>query len=302
MYRFHYLRAGFLPAVFGKNIIQVSCSLSEESYLKLSSLALLSVLPQSTAMNFDRTFQIFTPAEIASLRIAGSILRDCLKEVSALVVPGISTLELDREVEKYILSRGGRPAFKGYFGFTGSLCTSVNEEVVHGLPRADKVLTAGDIISLDCGVIYEDLYTDACVTVPVGTVAPATRKFLSHVSQTLEDVIAEIVKAGVHVGDISSFIEKRLQKGGYQAVRTLTGHGLGTTLHQFPDVPNVGKAGTGPLLPVGTMIAIEPIATMGAAEVFTADDGWTVITVDNSLAAHFEHSVLITEAGPEVIA
>ncbi len=253
-------------------------------------------------MAFDKHCQIFTQAEIESLRKGGVILRDCLKFVSAMVAPGITTMMLDQAAEAFIRSKGGKPAFLGYFGFTGTLCTSVNEEVVHGIPRADKVLKEGDIVSLDGGVIYDDLYTDACVTVGVGRIAPDVRKFLTYTSDTLENVITEIVRAGAQVGDISSYIEKALKKNGYSAVRTLTGHGLGTTLHQFPDVPNVGKAGTGPVLPVGTMIAIEPIATMGSPEVYTADDGWTVITNDGSMSCHFEHSILLTESGPEVIA
>ncbi len=253
-------------------------------------------------MAFTDRCQIFTQAEQDALLKGGAILRECLSHVSAMVKPGVSTLDLDRAAETFILSRGGKPAFKGYFGFTGTLCTSVNEEVVHGIPRADKILRDGDIISLDCGVIYADLYTDACVTVGVGSIAPKLQTFLSYVSETLEDVIREIVRAGVHVGDISAFIEQRLKKGGYRAVRTLTGHGLGTTLHQFPDVPNVGREGTGPVLPVGTMIAIEPIAVMGSPEVVTADDGWTVLTNDESFACHFEHSVIITEQGCDIVA
>lgn len=253
-------------------------------------------------MAFDKHCQIFTQAEMESIRKGGAILKDCLKFVSAMVAPGITTMMLDQAAGAFIRSKGGTPAFLGYFGFTGTLCVSVNEEVVHGIPRDDKVLKEGDIISLDGGVIVDDLYTDACVTVGVGRIAPNVRNFLDHVSQTLEDVIRDIVKAGVKVGDISSYIETHLKKGGYAAVRTLTGHGLGTTLHQFPDVPNVGKAGTGPVLPVGTMIAIEPIAVMGSADVFTAEDNWTVVTKDKRWACHFEHSVLITEGGCEVVA
>lgn len=253
-------------------------------------------------MAFDTSCQIFTQAEIESLRKGGAILRECLKAVSALVKPGISTRALDQAAEQFIRSRGGRPAFKGYSGFTGTLCTSINDEVVHAVPRADKFLESGDIISLDCGVAYDNLCTDACVSVAVGAIPLKVRVFLNHVSDTLEAVIAEVVQAGVQVGDISSFIETRLKKGGYQAVRMLTGHGLGTSLHQFPDVPNVGTSGTGPVLPVGTMIAIEPIAAMGSPDVYTADDHWTVCTSDGSLACHFEHSVLITEGGCEVVA
>jgi methionyl aminopeptidase len=253
-------------------------------------------------MAFTDHCQIFTEAEKTALRKGGAILRSCLEHLRPLVIPGVSTLELDRKAEEFIVSKGGRPAFKGYYGFPGTLCTSVNEEVVHGIPKANKVLRAGDIISLDCGVVFDDLYTDACISVGVGEIDPKHQRFLSFVSATLEEVVANVVKGGAHTGDISNFIETRLRKGGYAAVRTLTGHGLGTTLHQFPDVPNVGRAGTGPTLPVGTMVAIEPIAVIGRADVVTSEDGWTVLTSDQGYACHFEHSVLITEDGCEVVA
>ncbi len=211
-------------------------------------------------------------------------------------------MDLDREAEAFIRKHGGIPAFKGYHGFTGTLCTSVNDAVVHGIPSKKEKIKEGDIISLDGGVIYDGLYTDSCVTVGVGQISPDIQKFLTHTSQVLEDVIIEMVRPGVQIGDISSYIEQHLKNGGYTAVRALTGHGLGDNLHQFPDVPNVGKAGTGPVLPVGTMIAIEPIAVMGNPDVYTANDGWTVLTKDKSLACHFEHSVFITESGFEIIA
>ncbi len=252
-------------------------------------------------MHYTDTFQIFTAAQQDSLRKGGVILRECLKHVASLVKPGMSTLELDKAAEDFIVQRGGVPAFKGYHGFPGTLCTSVNDQVVHGIPSAGPLLKNGDIISLDGGVIFDGLYTDSCVTVGVGQIDPKTQAFLDHVSQTLESVIADLVHPGTRVGDISHTIEKGLRRGGFGAVRSLTGHGLGDNLHQFPDVPNVGKAGTGPALPVGTMIAIEPIATVGSPEVYTAIDNWTVLTKDKSLACHFEHSVLITEQGCEII-
>ncbi len=248
------------------------------------------------------TCQLFSPAQIESLRKGGAILRDCLRHTALLVRPGMTTMDLDLEAEIFIRQRGGIPAFKGYHGFTGTLCTSVNDAVVHGIPSKKEKIKEGDIISLDGGVIFGGLYTDSCVTVAVGQIDPNVQAFLTHTSQVLEDVITEVVRPGVQVGDISSYIEKNLKKGGYAAVRALTGHGLGDNLHQFPDVPNVGKAGTGPVLPVGTMIAIEPIAVMGNPEVYTANDGWTVLTKDRSLACHFEHSVLIPEDGYEIIA
>lgn len=252
-------------------------------------------------MTYDDHFQLFSPDQIVSLRRGGAILRDCLAHVSALVRPGVTTLELDTAAEEFIRSKGGIPAFKGYHGFPGTLCTSVDDEVVHGIP-GNRVLGAGESVSLDGGVIVDGLYTDACVTVPVGTVKPEILSFLQTVSEALEYVVRDVVRAGIHVGDISSAIERRLRKEGYSPVPTLTGHGLGTTLHQFPDVPNVGKRGTGPVLPVGTMIAIEPIAAMGSPQVFTAQDQWTILTSDHSIAGHFEHSVLIMQDGCEVIA
>lgn len=251
---------------------------------------------------FTDTCQIFSPAEQESLRRGGAILRECLRHVSGLVKPGVSTMDLDTAAETFIRSRGGIPGFKGYNGFPATLCTSVNDHVVHGIPSATQILREGDIVSLDGGVIVDGLYTDACVTVGVGEIDPRIRSFLDFVSKTLETAVTDVIRAGIHTGDISSFIEQRLKKAGFGVVRTLTGHGLGATLHQFPDVPNVGKPGTGPVLPVGTMIAVEPIATLGSPEVFSLPDAWTVATRDGSVACHFEHSLLLTETGCEVVA
>ncbi len=246
-------------------------------------------------------FQIFTPAEIESLRESGKILRECLQHAAVLVKPGVTTGEIDRQAERFIVGNGGKPAFKGYNGFPASLCISINDEVVHGIPGA-RVIEDGDVVSLDGGVIVGGIYTDACVTVPAGNVNAKVQKFLTVTSQTLEDVVHEIVRAGAHVGDISAFIQRSLEKAGYHPIPTLTGHGLGASLHQFPDVPNAGKKGTGPVLPAGTVIAIEPIPSMGSTEVSTDPDGWTIRTIDGSLSCHFEHTVLITEEGCEVIA
>lgn len=248
------------------------------------------------------TFQIFDAAQIQSLRKGGKILRDCLAHVAAMVKPGITTGELDKASEAFIRDHGGKPAFKGYHGFPATLCISINEEVVHGIPGG-RTVKDGDVVSLDGGVIYDNLYTDACVTVGAGTVPPKTRKFLDVTASILEDVVANVVRAGAYVGDISAFIEGQLRSHGYVPVRALTGHGLGSTLHQFPDVPNVGKAGTGPVLPANTLIAIEPIACIsGSGEIETAEDGWTISSKDGSIACHFEHTVLITDGGCEVVA
>lgn len=245
--------------------------------------------------------QIFSSAEITSLRKNGKILRGCLQEVSSRVKPGITTKELDRIAETYIRDHGGKPGFLGYNGYEATLCTSVNDEIVHGIPGA-YVLQEGDIVSLDCGVILDGLNTDACVTVGVGQIDPGTQKFLDDVSKTLEDVLKLLVKEGMQTGSISAFIELSLRREGYSPVRGLTGHGLGKELHQFPDIPNVGQAHTGPSLPLHTLIAIEPIASLGSDSFLQDDDGWTLRTADGSLACHFEHTVLIEAQGCEIIA
>ncbi|MDO8648620.1 MAG: type I methionyl aminopeptidase [Candidatus Peregrinibacteria bacterium] len=247
------------------------------------------------------SFQIFTSAELASLRQAGKILAACLEEVASRVTPGITTGELDQIAEDFIRSHdGASPAFKGYQNYPSTLCTSVNEQCVHGLP-GPRVLDEGDIVSLDCGVLVDGLYTDACITVGVGVITTEHQLFLDVTADALAKACA-IVKPGTRIGDISSVIQKTVEAAGYKPVRGLTGHGLGYTLHQFPDVPNAGKAGTGPALPVGTIIAIEPITSMGGPDIADAEDGWTIQTKDGSLSAHFEHTVLVTENGQEILA
>ncbi len=246
------------------------------------------------------SFQTFSLKEIAHLRKAGEILRRCLEETAAAVRPGITTGELDLIAEKFIVSEGGKPAFKGYRGYPATLCTSVNEQCVHGIP-GKKMVQEGDIISLDCGVIVGGLYTDACVTVPVGRIADDVRVFLDASKQALEDACA-IVAPGVRIGDISCAIQHSVEGRGYKSVRGLTGHGLGSTLHQFPDIPNTGRAGSGPVLPPHTIIAIEPITSMGSDMIEDEEDGWTIRTADRAWSAHFEHTVLVTGEGHEILA
>ncbi len=246
-------------------------------------------------------FEIFTGKQITSLRKGGKILRDCLAHCRSLVKPGITTKEIDAAAEAFIRSQGGLPAFKGYSGFPATLCTSVNDEVVHGIP-GPRILVEGDIISLDGGVIFDGLYTDACISVGVGRIDPKVQAFMDTTEQTLEDVVRTMVKAGIPVGTISSFIQRSLESHGYSVIKELTGHGLGTHLHQFPDVPNFGIEGKGPVLPAYTLIAIEPIAGMGGSRISTDEDHWTIRTRDGSLACHFEHTVLITPEGCEVMA
>lgn len=246
------------------------------------------------------SFQIFTPAEIASLRKGGAILRGALERTARFVKSGVTTKELDAVAEAYIREHGGSPAFKGYNSFPATLCTSVNEECVHGIP-SDRVLKEGDIVGLDCGVLFDGLYTDACITVPVGSVSDETKRFLATTEEALEKACA-IVRKGIRVGDISATIQGIVEAAGYVPVNGLTGHGLGKTLHQFPDVPNAGKAGTGPTLPAGTIIAIEPITAMGKPQIAEESDGWTIRTADRSLSAHFEHTILVLEDGCEILA
>ncbi|TSC60785.1 MAG: methionyl aminopeptidase [Candidatus Peregrinibacteria bacterium Greene0416_62] len=245
--------------------------------------------------------QIFTPAEIALFRKSGSILRGCLDFLAGKAVAGISTLELDRLSEEYIRSKGGIPAFKGYKGFAHTLCTSINEEVVHGIPTK-RVLKDGDIISLDCGVAYEGIITDACVSVGVGIITKEAAHLLDVTKRALDAGVAA-VRGGCRVGDISSAVQQVVEGGGLLCVSALTGHGLGYTVHQFPDVPNIGKRGTGATLPVGTAIAIEPIVTSGLSDSLSqGDDGWTLSMQDGALSAHFEHTIVVTEKGCEVVA
>ncbi|UPA22804.1 type I methionyl aminopeptidase [Candidatus Peribacteria bacterium] len=244
--------------------------------------------------------QVFTESEITSFRKGGKILRGCLEMLRGKVAAGVTTNQLDALAESYIREHGGIPAFKGFHGYPATLCTSVNDECVHGIPN-DEVLQNGDIVSLDCGVIYDELYTDACITVGVGNISKEAQNLLHVTENALADAVS-FLKAGVRVGDVSALIQASVEKGGCRAVKSLTGHGLGKTLHQYPDIPNLGKKGTGPVFPAGTVVAIEPIVSISADEVHGTGDGWTLVTEDGSLAAHFEHTILILENGCEVLA
>lgn len=249
----------------------------------------------------SQVIPIKTPEEIAIMRYAGQVLRATLDLMEKSVRPGISTLELDRIAEDFIRSHPGcTPAFKGYRGFPGTLCASVNEEVVHGIPDADCVLQDGDIVGLDIGVMHQKFYTDACRTYFVGSVDPAVRHFVKTTKEALSRSI-KVVREGAHVGDISAVIQKTLTDQGYSPVIDCTGHGVGKNLHEPPEILNAGRRGTGPRLLAGMVLAIEPIATMGDPAVATCKDGWTIISCDGSLSAHFEHTVLVTKDGYEVL-
>jgi methionyl aminopeptidase len=246
-------------------------------------------------------FQILTQKQIADARASGKILRECLEKVASEVREGITTGELDRIAEEFIRSHAGAtPVFKGYHGYPATLCTSVDDECVHGIPGSRR-LANGDIVSLDCGVRYRGLVTDACVTVAVGTIPPEVRRFLERSKQALDDACA-MVRSALRVGDISAAIQRTVESGGYKCVRSLTGHGVGSELHQYPDIPNTGTERSGPMIPAFTLLAIEPITSMGTDEIREGGDGWTIKTADGSRSAHFEHTVLVLPEGHEILA
>lgn len=245
--------------------------------------------------------QILTEAEQKSVRHGGKILRDCLDYVAALVKPGVSTCVLDERAEEFIRSHeGATPAFKGYKGYPAAICTSVNEQCVHGIP-SDRELAEGDIIAIDCGVLFDDLYTDACLTVPVGRVSDEAERLLNATKQAL-DAAVKMIRQNTKVGDISATVQRVVERAGFRPVRSLTGHGLGRTLHQFPDIPNLGTAGTGVVIPMDALIAVEPIVSAGSDEIVESGDGWTLSIRDSALSAHFEHTVLVQAEHCEIIA
>lgn len=232
---------------------------------------------------------------------AGRIVAETLALVASHVRPGVSTGELDQLAEDFIRSHpGARPSFKGLYDFPKSLCTSINDEIVHGIPSHRRVLEPGDIVSVDCGVCIEGLHADAAVTVPVGEVGEDVQRLLRVTRDALEAGIAQAV-LGNHVGDIGHAVQEVAEAAGFSVVRELVGHGIGSSFHEEPQVPNYGKPKRGVRLVKGMTIAIEPMINLGRPEIQTLDDKWTVVTVDGSLSAHFEHTVVIEPGGPRVI-
>lgn len=245
---------------------------------------------------------IKTPEEIEIMRYAGKVLTATLDKLASSVKEGVSTKELDNIAENFIRSHTGcTPGFKGYNGFPASLCTSINDEVVHGIPSFDRILQWGDIIGLDCGVFYKGLHTDACRTCIVGTVPHEVKQFVKVTKEALQKCVKQ-VRPGGHIGDISSVIQETLERFDYSPVIECTGHGVGHDLHEAPEILNAGSKGTGPVMKAGMVLAIEPISAMGSGDVETAEDDWTMFTADGSLSAHFEYTVLVTEDGYEILA
>lgn len=243
---------------------------------------------------------IRTPEEIEKIALASKLTADTLSLLEKTVRPGISTLELDRIAEEYIRSNGGIPSCKGYEGYPASLCTSVNDMVVHGIPSAKKILRKGDIISIDLVVELNGYMGDSCITIPVGH---TNKKNLQLIEVTEQALFAGIKQAvpGNHVGDIGYAVEKTVKPYGYGVLREYVGHGIGTDMHEDPEVPNYGTPGHGPRLEEGMVICIEPMITMGSPDILTLRDGWGVVTVDGKPAAHIEHTVAITKDGPKIL-
>ncbi len=242
-------------------------------------------------------------AEIETMRRASVIVAEVLQALKEVVKPGMTTLELDELAERMTYEKGAKPAFKGYAVagrvFEHSLCTSVNEEIVHGIP-SDRVLEEGDILGIDFGVVYDGFYGDSAVTVGLGRVSAEAER-LMRVTETALNEGIEMLREGNRLGDLGNAIQEIAERSGYSVVREFVGHGIGRKLHEEPPVPNYGDAGKGCRLRAGMVLAVEPMVNAGKKEISILDDGWTAITRDRSLAAHFEHSIAVTENGPYVL-
>lgn len=244
--------------------------------------------------------EIKSKDEIELMRDAGRIVSEILDELEKAVAPGVSTWDLDQLAERLIYQKGARPAFKGYRGFPSCLCASVNAEVVHGIPSRKRKLQDGDLMKLDFGVIYKGYFGDSARTVPVGNVKPEAQALIDATRESLYKGI-EQMKPGNRVGDIGAAVQKYVEGKGFAVVRDFVGHGIGKALHELPQVPNYGDAGSGPKLRPGMVLALEPMVNVGTFKVKLLDDDWTAVTLDGKLSAHFEHTVAITEDGPDIL-
>ncbi len=238
--------------------------------------------------------------ELKRMRAAGKVTAAVLKQMTELVKPGISTWELDQAAEKTIRSFGATPLFLGYYEFPGSICASVNEEVVHGIPKKDRILKSGDIISIDTGARLDGFCSDAAITLGVGKVSEEAQQLMDVTKKSLYKAIGQI-KPGRRLGDAQHAVETFAMQHNMGVVRDYCGHGIGRNMHEEPSIPNFGKPGTGPVLEEGMTLAIEPMLTAGSYKVRELDDGWTVVTLDGSYAAHFEHTIAVTANGSEIL-
>jgi methionyl aminopeptidase len=250
-------------------------------------------------LSLEERIILKSPLDIERMRRSNRVVAEILQEVKAAVQPGVKTRDLDELAEALLKKHRARSAFKGYNGYPAVLCTSVNEEVVHGIP-SNRVLRDGDILSLDFGAVLDDYYGDAAITVPVGTISEEARRLLRVTEEALYKAI-EQARPGKHVGDISAAVQRHVESQGFSAVRDFVGHGIGKFMHEKPQVPNFGIPGRGVRLKAGMTLAIEPMINAGGYEVVVLDDGWTAVTRDRNLSAHFEHSVAVTENGPVIL-
>jgi methionyl aminopeptidase len=240
-----------------------------------------------------------SPEEIEKIAAAGQILARCLTMLRGKARPGVTTADLDQAAEKFIRSQGATPAFKGYRGFPGSICASPNSMVVHGIPGPYR-LDRGDILSIDVGVVLDGWVADAAVTVPIGQISPVARRLLETTKASLFDAV-EQCRPGNRLGDVSHAVQRRVEADGFSVVRSLVGHGVGRDMHEDPQIPNFGDPGTGVELQPGMVLAVEPMVNVGDHPIRMGSDNWSVYSQDGSLAAHFEHTVAVTEQGPRIL-
>lgn len=238
--------------------------------------------------------------EIEKMRRAGQVVREVLELVRSCVKPGATTFDLEKAAQERLDQLGVKAAFKGYHGFPCVLCTSVNSEVVHGIPSPKRVLKQGDIVSVDFGVVIDGYYGDAAITVPVGKVTPDAERLLKVTEASLQAGIA-VVRPGATLGDVGAAVQKVVEREGFSVVRDFVGHGIGAQMHEEPQVPNFGEAGRGMKLRAGMVIAIEPMVNVGKPDVVVLDDGWTAVAKDGSMSAHFEHTVAVTPTGARIL-
>jgi methionyl aminopeptidase len=244
---------------------------------------------------------IKTPQEIEKMRRSGGVVRDVLETVRGVVRAGATTLDLEKAAEAKMKELGAVSAFKGYRGFPCVLCTSLNEEVVHGIPSKERVLHDGDIVSIDCGVVVDGYYGDSAITVAVGeNIKPQVKRLLDVTMASLDSAIA-VVKPGATLGDIGAAVQEVVEADGFSVVRDFVGHGIGTHMHEDPQIPNYGRRGQGTKLRQGMVLAIEPMVNIGGPGVQVLKDGWTAVTEDGSLSAHFEHTVAVTQQGAVIL-
>ncbi|MCK9420825.1 MAG: type I methionyl aminopeptidase [Nitrospirae bacterium] len=238
--------------------------------------------------------------EIEKIRKACVIVADVLGGIREMVRPGVTTQALDEFAERFIVAAGAKPAFKGYRGYPKTLCTSVNNEVIHGIPSKGAVLKQGDIISIDVGTIVDGFYGDAAITLPVGTITPEAERLMRITEESLLRGIAQ-AQAGNRLYDISHAVQNHVESNGYSVVREYVGHGIGRNLHEDPQIPNFGDPGQGPKLKPGMVLAIEPMVNVGGSATVTQEDNWTAVTADGSLSAHFEHTIAVMPDGPWIL-